>query len=226
MCPSQTPPRASARARPGRPKDESLQARRQEEILDVAAQLFADHGYADTDVDSVAKALSVAKGTIYRYFPSKRELFMAAVGRGMQRLQAEVEAAVAPVVDPLQRIERAIHTFLAYFNKHRELVELFIQERAHFGDSAPPAYFAHHEKNVGPWRKLYQQLVAAGRVRDLPGAHDHDVVSDLLYGTILANYFTNRRVPHKTQARKIVDIVFVGILTDAERQRRCAQSNN
>lgn len=209
-----------AKKGPGRPKDEGLPARRRDEILAVAARLFAERGYSETDVDSVADELGVAKGTIYRYFPSKRELFLAAVDAGMRRLNEAIDAEVASVVDPLDRIERAIGAYLAFFAANPQLVELFIQERAQFKERHKPTYFTHHEANVRPWREMYEQLVAAGRVRDLPLAHDFNVVNDLLYGTILANHVTGRNMPHIEQARSIIDMVFHGILTDAERQRR------
>ena len=54
----------------------------------------------------------------------------------------------------------------------------------------------------------------------MPLAHDFNVVNDLLYGTILANYVTGRTLPHNEQAHSIIEMVFHGILTDAERQRR------
>jgi AcrR family transcriptional regulator len=169
-------------------------------------------------VQIVADGLGVGKGTIYRYFASKRELFLAAVDRGMQRLHERVLADTAGVPDELERIVRAIYSFLAYFDEHPELVELFVQERAQFKDRKTPSYFAYHEANCGPWRAMYERLVAEGRVR--PMAEDLDVVNDLLFGTILANYFTRRTTSHEAQAEAIVDIVFRGILTDAERQRR------
>ena len=59
--------------RPGRPKDEALWASRTDEILDTAATIFAQHGYHDTEMQLIADALEVGKGTIYRYFPSKQE---------------------------------------------------------------------------------------------------------------------------------------------------------
>jgi AcrR family transcriptional regulator len=205
--------------RRGRPRNERLVQQRREEILDAAAQLFAEDGYSDADVQALADRLQVGKGTIYRYFPSKQELFLAAVDRGMERLHSTIEAEVAEVADPLERIVEAIYSFLRYFADHPELVELFVQERAQFKDRSQPTYFAFHEAKVGPWRSLFRGLVKAGRVRDLQQA-DNDVVSDLLYGTILANHVTGRRVSPEEQARNIVDIVFNGILTDAERRRR------
>lgn len=208
------------RNKPGRPPDEALQARRREEILDAAAKLFAEHGYPDTDVGSVAAHLGIGKGTVYRYYPSKRDLFLAAVDRGMARLHETIIADTAHIPDPLDRIVAAIRAFLAYFEAHPELVELFLQERAQFKDRPVPAYFAHHAAHEKPWRDLYQSLIDAGRVREVPGGPDCSVVNDLLYGTILANHVTGRRVPADVQARNIIDLIFHGLLTDRERVRR------
>jgi|GEM_PF-522794 len=215
---------SSAKNKPGRPRDESLPARRQEEILDAAAKLFAERGFAEADVDSLAALLEVGKGTIYRYFPSKRELFLAAVDRGMQRLGEEINARAAEVSDPLERIETAIRVFLCWFDAHPEMVELFIQERAQFKDREKSTYFAHHEANSGPWHALYRQLVADGRVRDLPMADDQNVVNDLLYGTILANHATGRKTPPEVQAQHIIDVIYQGILSDSERARRAGRT--
>lgn len=211
---------AATHRKPGRPRDEALQARRREEILDAAARLFARHGYPNTDVDSVAEELGVGKGTVYRYFPSKTELFLAAVGRGMTRLDNRIHANVAGVADPLDKIERAIHTYLAYFDEHPELVELFIQERAEFKDRGTPVYFEHRKASIGPWQEMFRGLIAAGRVRDLDLNATGDILNGLLYGTIIQNTMTGRRGGHAEQARRIVDIVFHGILTPAERKRR------
>jgi AcrR family transcriptional regulator len=209
----------------GRPRDEGLTSRRQEEILQAAARHFAQKGFAETDVDSIAADLQIGKGTIYRYFPSKQELLIAVVERGMAGLQEDMDRCLAEFTDPLALIEAAIHRFLAYFERHPELVELFIQERAVFQERRKPTYFAAHETKSGPWRAMYEQLVAAGRCRPIPLALDQDVVNDLMFGTILANYFTGRNVSFETQARGIIDIVFNGLLTDAERVRRATAQN-
>jgi len=206
-----------ARRKPGRPRDEGLQHRRRDEILGAASRLFAERGYPDTDIDSVASALGVAKGTVYRYFPSKRELFLAAVDQGVERLQHEVHSRAERETDPLAMIEHAIEAFIAYFVAHPELVELFIQERAHFADRTKPAFFAAYDDDREIRQAFLDQLVAAGKLRRLPGL---DVVNDLMYGTVLANHFTGRKVPAKDQARSIIDVIFFGILTDEERRKR------
>src|SRR3954468_21884328 len=108
-------------AGPGRPKDDALAARRCEEILRHAIRHFARDGYFDADLDAVAADVGCAKGTLYRYFPSKAELFQASVDLVMRGLLAAT--ASADDADPLAQIEHAIRAFLIYFDEHPEYVE-------------------------------------------------------------------------------------------------------
>jgi AcrR family transcriptional regulator len=203
-----------------RPAHDVLCAQRREQILEIAAKLFAEHGYANADTQLLAEKLGVGKGTIYRYFPSKEEVFFAAADRAMRLLHERVDTSVRGIEDPLDRIATAIHAYLAFFADHPEFVELLMQERAQFKDRSKPTYFQHREARVHHWRELYRTLIAEGRVRDMPVERITDVMSDLVYGTMFTNYFTGQRKPFDAQARDILDVVFHGILSDAERQKR------
>src|SRR4051812_44665103 len=154
---------------PGRPKDEALQERRRIEILDVAAGVFAAEGYRNTDLQQIADALKVAKGTLYRYFKTKEDLFLATVDRGVEKMHEYLQASVRHVEDPLERIAGAVRAALAYLEANPGLSELMIQERAEFRDRAKPDYFVmRREQRKAPWEQLVRELIAAGRVRDVP----------------------------------------------------------
>jgi AcrR family transcriptional regulator len=209
-----------AEKKPRRPADEALWASRREEILEAAVRLFARHGYADTDTQLLADELGVGKGTLYRYFPSKRDLFLAAADRVMRRLRECIDAAITGVEDPLDQVAAAIRAYLAFFADNPDFVELLIQERAQFKDRQKPTYFQHREANIERWRDLYRSLIAQGRLRDMPAERITDVLSDLVYGTMFTNYFTGRRKPVEAQAQEILDVVFLGILSDSERRGR------
>ena len=192
---------------------------RQEEILEAATQLFATHGYSDTDTQVLADKLQVGKGTLYRYFPSKRELFLAAVDRLMRRVVEHIDASIAGLEDPLDQIAHAVRAFLAFCAANPAFVELLIQERAQFKDRKKPTFIEHREANIERWRSLYRRLIAEGRVRNVPVERITDVLSDLVYGTIFTNYFAGRQKPFDEQAKDILDIFFQGILSDSERRR-------
>jgi AcrR family transcriptional regulator len=52
---------------------------RHKQILDAAIEVFSHKGYAAATIPEIAEAAGVAAGTIYLYFPNKRELFMASI---------------------------------------------------------------------------------------------------------------------------------------------------
>jgi AcrR family transcriptional regulator len=205
--------------KPGRPKVEGLAELRREQILAAATEEFARRGFAGTDLQVVANRLDVGKGTVYRYFRTKEALFLAAVDRGMRLLTQRTNDAAARALDPLDRIIRATHEYLEFFDEYPEFVELFVQERAQFRDRSRPTYFAHRDANLGPWRALLRSLMDAGRIRRMPVDRITDVFNAALYGTIFTNYFEGRRQKPELQAREILDVIFRGILGPKGRPR-------
>jgi AcrR family transcriptional regulator len=210
---------------PGRPPDEALQERRREAILKMAASTFARHGFSATDVQWIADALRISKGTIYRYFPSKEKLFLAAVERGIFRMQEHVERARRRETDEIEQIRAAVFAYLEFFKKHPDLVELFMQERAEFKGKHPPIYFQHRAARKGPWRERIANLIAAGRIRNVPIDRITDVLGDLMYGTIFTNYMAARQKPLEAQAQDVLDVFFHGILAGEERREGDGKSS-
>lgn len=202
-----------------------LESRRKAEILEAAALEFARAGFANTEVQVIADRLGIGKGTIYRYFPTKRELFLAAVDRGLTELCDAIDAIVEdPARDPLEQFRAAVHEYLAFFARRPELVELFIQERAEFRDHHTPLYFDTQDEKHKDERNLafVRNLISQGRLRALVPEQFLAVVEDLLYGTIMSNHLSGRIPNPATQAEAILDILFHGVLTDAERSRQHA----
>ncbi len=197
-----------------------------EEILDTATELFAENGFSDCVTQTLANRLGVGKGTIYRHFPSKRELFLAAADRVMRKLQEQVNLNIEGITDGLERIERGIVAFLSFFAEHPSFVELLIQERAYFKDRKRPTYFEHREINIERWRQFYRDLIGEGRIRNMPVEQITNVVSNVLYGIMVTNFFNGQPKPSDVQAKEILDVIFNGILTDAERKRREPESSS
>ena len=200
--------------RVGRPPNPERQERRRIELLEVATTLFSEQGFASADVQEIADRAGVGKGTVYRYFPSKEELFLSAVDLGMRRLRQSVDSSVSEITDPLKRIAEGIRAYLTFFDEHPEVVELLIHERAHFRDRQKPTYFVHRDANIKRWQVLFQSLMEAGVIRQLPIERVTNLVSDLVYGTMFTNYFAGRQESLRSQSENILDIVFRGLLLD------------
>ncbi len=202
---------------PGRPRNLELASQRREEILLVATEFFASKGFASTDVQEIADRLSIAKGTIYHYFPSKEKLFLAAVDHLMEDLNEHINARIAEVEDPIELIAGAIRAFLEYFDHHPEFVELIVQERAEFRDRKKPTYLEHREKNIKPWLDLFRNLADQGRLRPTNEDEVTQTISNLLYGTIFTTYFARHGQSFESLADQVLSLVFAGIMSDSER---------
>ncbi len=213
-------------ARRGRPRDDTLATRRREEILETATRLFAERGFRNTDVEHIATAAEMGKGTVYRYFPGKRALFLSAVDLGMQRLQAALEAVMPndgePIGDLRARMHASMEAHLSFFHRNPDVVELLIQERAEFKDRRQPSFVAYVNRNKGRWRRMGEALRAQGRLRNIPVQEVHEFFTQLVYGTMFVNYFRGHPQSIPAQVRRIVDIVLYGVLSETERRRSAA----
>ncbi len=205
---------------PGRPRDESLAARRQEEILGAASLFFAEFGYRNADIQVLADRLGVGKGTVYRYFPTKEALFFGAVDDGIRRLIESIDRAVEGEVDSIAHIKKAVHAYLGFFDRHPHIVELLIIERAEFRDRKQATYFTYKERQHDQRLQFIKDAMAKGVIRQMDPERIMRLFSDTLYGTIFTNNFSRRKVPFEEQAEDIIEILLQGILSEAYRLKQ------
>ncbi|MEZ6243928.1 MAG: TetR/AcrR family transcriptional regulator [Phycisphaerales bacterium] len=83
-------------------------AERKEQLLDRAAELFAERGYARTTTSELAKAAGVTEPIIYRHFASKRGLFIALIERTGKETLEQWEKDLAGASDAGERLRRVI----------------------------------------------------------------------------------------------------------------------
>jgi AcrR family transcriptional regulator len=88
-----------------------------EQILDGGRRAFAAGGFRGTSVPSIAAEAGVSVGLIYRYFPSKEELFLELCLSGTPAELVALADRIAPVEDPVERLTLAIDSYFdALFN--------------------------------------------------------------------------------------------------------------
>lgn len=76
-------------------------------LLEDAARLFGKRGFDKTSMRDIATAFGVLPGSLYHYFGSKDELFIAVYTSGVDQIIASVESAIADLTDPWDRLEQA-----------------------------------------------------------------------------------------------------------------------
>jgi AcrR family transcriptional regulator len=82
-----------------------------ERILEGGRRAFVAGGFRGTSVPSIAAEAGVSVGLIYRYFPSKEELFLELCLSGTPAELEELAGYLAPIEDPVERLTVAIGSY-------------------------------------------------------------------------------------------------------------------
>jgi AcrR family transcriptional regulator len=101
---------------------------RRQEILDVAADLFATHGFEATTLIDVARSAHLKKASLYHYFPSKNAIFLAVLAEGIDDLLENSREAVA-IAEPAQRLDALLAAHLRNFEHKLAHVVVFLLDR-------------------------------------------------------------------------------------------------
>jgi AcrR family transcriptional regulator len=195
---------------------------RRAELVDAASAVFARKGFAAASVDEIAKAAGVAKGTVYLYYPSKDDLYWAALESGAVALDREVRAAVSAAGPSLRAQLAAIaRTKLAYFEERRDFFRVFISE---LGLQACQA--AGHPKLRPLYLrqvKLLEALVAAAvtrrEIRECDAGRVAFAVTDLVRGVVRRRLLERSRPTLDEEVAFIVDLLWHGVAAPRARAR-------
>jgi AcrR family transcriptional regulator len=85
---------------------------RRRQLLDAGTRLFAQHAFEEISMRQIAQAAGVSKPLLYHYFPSKIELFKAAVADKAAELQRLIEPTGEGA--PLDQLSRSLDAYLAW----------------------------------------------------------------------------------------------------------------
>src|SRR5262250_3381524 len=88
-------------------------------ILDAARSVFAKKGFADTSVEDIAEQAGIAKGTLYLYFPSKDQIYLAGLLEDARRLDALCRETMAAAQTWQDKVRAYVQTKLDYCMQHQ-----------------------------------------------------------------------------------------------------------
>lgn len=73
-------------------------------IVQAALKLFSRQGYGYTSIEQISLEAGIGKSTVYEYYNTKEELFMAVIMEAMDRWVADLESVGGKTRDPLERL--------------------------------------------------------------------------------------------------------------------------
>lgn len=162
-------------------------------ILRRAADIFVRKGYHETTVDEIAKAIGVAKGTIYNHFASKEDLYLAVIRSSIDQLQERLKQAATEDKRTKQKIVNLITSLLRFFEEEKDVVLLFLTE--FFGRDARRSRLASEMLSscLDVIRSVIAGGVADGTLRQI----DPEIAACSLFGmvAVTAYHFVNQPKP-------------------------------
>lgn len=93
-------------------------------MLDAAAKLFGAQRFHEVRMEDIATEAVVGKGTLYRYFKDKEELYDALLERASQDFLSRLTQAANQSDRPRQRLEAMVGAIIAFFDEQPHLSDL------------------------------------------------------------------------------------------------------
>ncbi len=105
---------------------EARKAASRSRILESAREIFFRDGFMEANLDHVAKGAGVAKGTLYRYFENKAELYVAVLAADGELFERKLREAGRDATQPApERIRRIARFYLDHWTRNREYFQIF-----------------------------------------------------------------------------------------------------
>jgi AcrR family transcriptional regulator len=185
-------------------------AARKQQILDAAAHVFSQKGYEGATTREIAETADLAEGTLYNYFPSKRDLLIGVAQNYAEEVIADIENVRA------ESFEGMLTQIMANrFRRGRErrLFMLFLHESRHNEDVHEHYMQGALQRIITETEKRLQKLVDAGAIRPVDPAIAARTLSATIMG-FAALFELGGSVGHSSPERlgaEVTDIFINGL---------------
>lgn len=143
---------------------------RREEILNAAQLVFFEKGLANATMDEIAEKAELSKGTLYLYYASKEDLYLAVMVRGFDLLHEMCLKSVEASSSPAEAIWNLGKTYFEFYEKHLSFFRMFyfLQSPTLHKQVSPDMMEACNQQTNRTWKlviDLFQRGIDEGEFR-------------------------------------------------------------
>ena len=160
--------------------------KRDEEVLDAAAKVFSERGYADASVQDVADELGILKGSLYHYIRTKEDLLFWLL-EDVHRDVEEILDGVAAIegLGPLERIELYVRRQVIYNLENLQRISIYYHDLDRLSEV--------RNKRIRDRRAAHSRfitaLIAEAQQQGLANPDlDAKLLANCVFATIIWNY--------------------------------------
>jgi TetR/AcrR family fatty acid metabolism transcriptional regulator len=183
-----------------------------EKMLEAAAALFGTQRFHEVRMEDIATAAGVGKGTIYRYFSDKEDLYLALLERAAKQMHERLTRSVGNVKTSTGKLHAMVSAILVFFDEQPHLLSLIQREEVLRGPDFP-------------WKETRQKmldmltgLLEEGNARGEFAVRDPGLLALLLLAGLRGVLRFGKRPRPRDLAQRIVDIFLKGAVAGSPRQ--------
>jgi TetR/AcrR family fatty acid metabolism transcriptional regulator len=169
-------------------------------MLEAAGKLFGARRFHEVRMEDIAAEAQVGKGTLYRYFQDKEELYLALLAQASRQFVHCLQEALDSVEEPLAQLEALVAAILAFFDDRPYLLDLIQRSEV-----------LQRSGREFPWKqtrhdvlRLLRDLFAEAQARGAFAVADVELSMLMLMGGIRSVIRLGPRPRPRDLARRIV----------------------
>lgn len=191
------------------------------EIVRHAADVFARHGYHATTMQDIATKADIGKGTIYEYFRTKEELFLAIYDSWMSEYEQTIRTRVAAAADAIAKVDAIRESAVEFYESRAEQAPLLLEFWAHALRTDHHAFLDRVRRMRAYLRdlgaSLTRELTAAGWFHDIDAMAFAELETGISDGIFLAWLMHGRDFPLAKAFTFRQSVIGLGLLTPTGR---------
>jgi AcrR family transcriptional regulator len=199
----------------GKKKQEVVSEFRCAEILAAARGVFAMRGFSEATVDEIAAAAGIAKGTVYLYFPSKRDIYLAALKQGLMELMERTRATMDAARGIEAKLQTFVRTRLEYAEANRDFIKIYHSEFGNLTNAAvcDSEFQQLYLKQARMLETVLRSAVTNGEIRPVRTDFAAFNIYDMVKGVMTQRMLGWSSAPLEEDIRLLKELIWKGIAT-------------
>ena len=160
---------------------------RKESILDGALKVFKAHGIEKTTMDEIALKSGFGKATLYYYFSSKDEVFIAIMEDGWKQLWEGIESRIVEELSPRKKFMRIIKKMASIVKDNRILYGFLFTAPNHIHDESKQIWKTYQERLYAILRSIIEEGIKKKEFIDIDPGMLMKAIGGLFHGLLIEN---------------------------------------
>ncbi len=195
-------------------KDDVVAAYRRSALLAAARRVFGAKGFDQATMDAIADQASVAKGTIYLYYPSKQSVYDATFAAGTAELTERTDASVRAAPTAKAAIAAFVGARVAYFQEYPDYFRIYVTEMSRIVTDRSPrkgVCRAALDRHTRALQAVIEDAVVRGEVRAVDPAATALAVFDITRGLVARRLLTGAKSDAARDVDFLTDLIWAGL---------------